>query len=326
MSNSVTFDSTGRLENLPISFFAVVMGLCGFTISLMRFDHLTDFNLQMVTGSLAGIISLIFVTLLLLYVFKLIIHTKAVIQELRHPVKLNFFPTISISLLLLSIIYIEIDSTISHALWGIGTIAQFGFSLYVISIWVHHKNYEVQQINPAWLIPAVGNVIVPVAGVHHGYIELSWFFFSIGMLFWIILMTVIMYRILFHRPLDERLMPTLFILIAPPAVGFISYINLNGSFDNFARFLIYSGIFLTILLLVKSPRFLRQKFFLSWWAYSFPLAAISIACFLAFQKTDMIPFLWMGEALLFLLTLVVIFLITRTIKAIFCREICQEEH
>ena|GEM_PF-3316996 len=71
-------------------------------------------------------------------------------------------------------------------------------------------------------------MLVPVAGVPLGYTDISWFFFSIGILFWGMLLTIIFYRVLFDNPLEERLMPTLFILIAPPAVGFIAYTRLTG--------------------------------------------------------------------------------------------------
>lgn len=39
------------------------------------------------------------------------------------------------------------------------------------------------------------------------------------------------------------------------------------------------GLFLTLLLFTQIGRFARLQFALSWWAYSFPLAAITIASF-----------------------------------------------
>lgn len=314
-----------RLPNFPIAFFSVIMGLSGFTISLTKLSHSIHMEYPLLLDTLTYATTATFAVLLITYLSKLAIFPGKVIEELRHPVKINFFPTISVSLLLLSILYFRISGPASHTLWIIGTAVHFSFSLYIISIWLHHKQYELKHMNPSWLIPAVGNVIVPIAGVHHGYIETSWFFFSIGMMFWIILMTVIIYRVLFHNPLDERLMPTLFILIAPPAVGFISYVNLNGEIDSFARFLIYSGIFLTILMLLKLPKFFRQKFFLSWWAYSFPLAAISTANFLMYQKTSLPAFIIFGSIVLATLAGIICILIGKTIKAVINREICSPE-
>ena len=102
-------------------------------------------------------------------------------------------------------------------------------------------------MNPSWFIPIVGNILVPIAGVPLGYTDISWFFFSIGIVFWPVLLTIIFYRIIFHPALPGKLIPTFFILIAPPAVGFLSYMKLTGEMDNFARILYFSGLFFTLL-------------------------------------------------------------------------------
>lgn len=49
---------------------------------------------------------------------------------------------------------------------------------------------------PAWFIPVVGNIIVPLAGVRFAPAEVSWFFFSIGLVFWIVLLAIVMYRLM----------------------------------------------------------------------------------------------------------------------------------
>lgn len=217
-----TTENATRLENLPISFFALVMGLAGLTLAWEKAQRTLGIELH-IDRWLVGITTSVFLALLLLYGSKILRYRDAVLEEIRHPVKLNFFPTISISLLLLSIAFLPMDTSVSHYLWLTGTALHLVFTLYVVNVWIHHAHFQVHHMNPAWFIPAVGNVLVPVAGVPLGYLDVSWFFFSAGMLFWIILLTIIFYRVLFHDPLDEKLMPTLFILIAPPAVGFIAY-------------------------------------------------------------------------------------------------------
>jgi tellurite resistance protein len=131
--------------------------------------------------------------------------------------------------------------------------------------------------------------------------------------------------VLFHNPLPEKLMPTFFILIAPPAVGFIAYYNLTGQLDPFARVLYYGGLFLTLLMLTQVARFVRLRFFLSWWAYSFPLAAITVATLLMYEISTNRFFYGLGLALLALLSLVVTFLLYRTLQAIAAKKICQPE-
>ena len=61
------------------------------------------------------------------------------------------------------------------------------------------------------------------AGVHLVSPEIFWFFFSIGLVFWLVLLAIVLYRLFFHEHLPARLAPTLFILLAPPSVGFITY-------------------------------------------------------------------------------------------------------
>jgi tellurite resistance protein len=301
------------------------MGLTGLTIAWQKAQQVFAVDLS-INLFLISLTSGVFIVLLLLYTTKLITHCEAVVTELNNPIKLHFFPTISISLLLMSIAFLHYDLNISLAIWVVGSTMHLLFTFYIINAWIHHEHFEIQHLNPAWFIPAVGNVIVPIAGVHLGFIELSWFFFSIGMLFWIILLTIIFSRIMFHNPLQEKLMPTLFILIAPPAVGFISYIQLNGELDAFARILYFAGLFLTMLLLVQIKRFVKLQFFLSWWAYSFPLAAITIASFRMHELTQKLAYQYIAAALLALLTIVVVFLIFKTFIAVRNHKICIEGH
>ncbi len=249
-------EQQNRLANFPVSSFSIVMGLAGFTIAWEKAQKAFDLDLG-ITPIFAGIASFIFIVISLIYLTKLIKHPNSVKMEIKHPIKLNFFPAISISLLLLSIVFLSINKAISLPLWIVGTTLHLAFTLYVISSWMHHDHFKINHMNPAWFIPAVGNVLVPIAGVALGYIDISWFFFSIGMLFWIILLVIFFNRILFHDPMATHLLPTLFILIAPPAVGFLAYTRLNGGIDNFGHFLYFVALFLTMLLLSQIKYFIR---------------------------------------------------------------------
>ena len=149
--------------------------------------------------------------------------------------------------------------------------------------------------------------------------------FSIGIIFWPVLLTIIYYRLIFHPALPEKLIPTFFIFIAPPAVGFLSYLQLNGDVDNFARVLYFSALFFTLLVFSQFRQFSKLQFFLSWWAYSFPLAAVSIATLVMYQKTQNIVFSVLGMGLFIILTLFIIMLIIKTIKAVLHKKICLPE-
>ena len=314
------------LAFFPINFFALIMGLGGFTIATHQFERLVHVNPLISTGAVlltSGLLGLF----LLLYLIKLVRYPSAVKAEWNHPVKLAFFPTVSISLLVLSVCLLSHGKALSFWLWSIGSLLQFITALAVIRLWIRETHFKEQHLNPAWFIPAVGNIYVPIAGVAHGFVEVSWFFFSFGLLFWLILQTIIFNRLIFHTPLPEKLLPTLFILIAPPSVGFLSYsaLTAHGYMDPFAHFLYYAALFLFLLLMSKARQLLRLHFDLSFWAYSFPLAALTLATFRFFQITGLPALRMAGFALYGLLTLLILTLLLQTLRAALGRKICCPE-
>lgn len=316
---------SARLKNFPISWFAMVMGLAGFTIAWSRAETIFGFGFA-ISPVLQALTALVFVVLTGLFAAKALRYPADVMGEFRHPIKLSFVPTYSIGMLLLSIACLHDLPDLSFWLWSIGATLHLAITLYVLSSWVHHSKYEIGHLNPAWFIPVVGNILVPIAGVHHAPVDISWFFFSLGLFLWPVLTAILFYRLIFHASLPERFMPTLFIFIAPPAVGFISWYNLVGELDAFGRVLYFVGLFFTLLLLAQVSYFTRLKFFLSWWAYSFPIAAITIASLLMLKATGAVLYAWIAGLLLILLTAVIAMLLARTSMAVLRREICVEGH
>ncbi len=313
-----------RLREFPVSFFAMVMGLAGLAIAWEKTAAMTA-----LTGTIGHVLFLVtllvFVVLVVIYGIKLWRHLDAVRAELAHPIKLSFFPAISIGLLLLSIAGQHHAPMLSAISWRLGAALHFVLMLYILNSWVNHPHYKVVHINPAWFIPAVGNVLVPIAGVGFGYHEISWFFFSIGMLFWIVLLTLVFNRVLFHDPLPAKLEPTLFILIAPPAVGFLSWVKLTGGVDEVGRLLYYLALFFSLFLLTQVKRLARLPFFLSWWAYSFPLAAITIASWVMHEQLGGTIYRYFALFFLILVTAVVGFLVAKTTRAVLAKKICVPE-
>jgi len=318
-------DTSSRLKNFPISWFAMIMGMAGFTIAWSRAEHVFGLGFAL-SPILLPVTAALFVLLATLYLAKVARYPQEVLGELNHPVKVAFAPTISIALILLSTAFLHDAPQLSFGLWAVGATLHLAATLYVMSSWIHHTKYEIAHLNPAWFIPVVGNILVPIAGIHHASPEVSWFFYAVGIFFWPVLTAIIFYRLIFHASLPERFMPTLFIFIAPPAVGFISWYNLVGGIDAFGRVLYGIALFFTLLLFVQVRRFARLQFFLSWWAYSFPIAAITIASLVMAKETGLASYSWLAGGLLAVLTGVIAMLLVRTGLAVARREICVEGH
>ena len=122
-----------------------------------------------------------------------------------------------------------------------------------------------------------------------------------------------------------KFMPTLFILIAPPAIGFISYIKLVGHLDFFAQILFNLGIFFTILVFVMYKNFVKIKFFISWWAFTFPMAAVTLSTVLMYEFTKNDIYAIFAYVLTFTTTIIVLLVAIATIKHMKKKEICIME-
>ncbi len=312
-----------RLANMPITLFSIVMGLTGLAIAWDRLELLPQFS-HAVGLVIAMIASGLFVFLTIMFALKIARHPQAVQKELRHPIRINFFPAFSIALLLLSA-YWRQNETVTLVLWSAGSMIHILLTLYIMSSWIHHEHYKIQHINPGWFIPVVGNIIVPISGTYLGFQELSWFFFSIGIVFWIILFTVVMYRLIFHDPIPQKITPMLFILLAPPSVGFVSYTLLINGVDNFSRVLFYVAIFIALLLASNAQRYSKLPFFVSSWAYSFPIAALVISMIRFAALTHSAAFSAAAAVLLLLLSVLIFWLVYNTLKAVKHRKICVVE-
>lgn len=313
-----------RLSNFPVSFFSVVLGLAGYTIAAQKLAPLLGMS-SVVPGVLLAVSVAVFVLVSFVYIGKVLWNREAVKREFSHPIRINFFPTISISLLLFSIAFLSQSPVISLYLWIAGALLHLLFTVTIVKTWMQSTQFTITHMNPSWFIPAVGNIIVPLAGVVHAPIDISWFFYSIGLLFWVVLLVVFFNRIIFHSPLPEKLLPTLFILIAPPAVGFIATVSLLGEIAPLAKVLYFFACFLVLLLLFQLNMFRAIQYYLSWWAYTFPLAAFTIASLLMFAETNSDVYLLIGTISFVGLSALIVLLAFKTITAIARKEICIEE-
>ncbi len=313
-----------RLKNFPISFLAICLGLIGFTLAWQKAEDILHLPF-IISNYLLYFSFIVFAIVGIIYLLKIIIHFDAVKKEFNNPIKLNFYPIIAKLFLITSLIYLTINMTTSKYLWWGGVIVQFIFTIIIMSSWIKHEKYEIKHINPSWFIPVVGSIMIPIAGVVHFAVDLSWFFFSIGFFWWLILTTIIINRMIFHHPIADKLIPTLFILFAPPIIGFIALTKLLGGLNPAGNLLFYFGAFLFILVLFQAKTFFKIKFYLSWWAYSFPLDALAIGTFLMYHESKIIFYQYASWFIFIFMNLVVLVLIIKTIIAIKNKFICIEE-
>jgi len=312
-----------KIQYFPVTSFAVIMGLLGLSIAFGKFYHLQWLPKAFFDVSLFFVLGLFFI-FTVLYGLKLALFPEEVKADFHHRIRINFFSVISISLLLFSIAFYAFYPMLSIAFWWLGVLLHTIFMFKTISFWIQH-NFEIHHFNPAWFIPVVGNILIPVSGVDFAPILFSYFYFAVGFFFWIVLFTLFLYRAIFHAQLPDRFIPTFFILLAPPAIGFISYIRIAQSWDSFSVLLLMLTYFFIILLGVMYKSFYQIKFYMSWWAFTFPLAAATIASTVAFQITHYTFFKFAAWLLLLTLIAAIGIVAFVTVKYMRKGDICIKE-
>ena len=313
-----------RLAHFPVSFFAIGMGMMGLTIATRAAE--TAFAAgHMASSALLGLSIVVILAVAATYALKALRHGDEVRAEWQHPIRIAFFPAISISMLLVATGLLHAAPALARPIWLVGMAAQGVLALAVISSWIGHRPFRPGQLTPAWFIPAVGNVVVPLAGAPLGYGELSWLFFSGGVMFWIVLLTLVMNRLMFHEPMPEKLVPTLMILVAPPAVAYVAWVRLTGTAGPVGQFLLSAGYVFALVVATQAGKLRRIPFALSWWALSFPLAALAIASFVHAELHGSGLHRAIGMGLWLLLCAVALRLVQRTLAAMRAGEVCVPE-
>ena len=304
-----------RLAYLPVGLFGSVMGLTGLSVAW----RLAEARYGLPQGPALGIgfvAIAAFVAMGLGYAVKAATSFDAVRAEFRHPVAGALFGTALISLLLLPILLAPYSLLLARILWVAGALGMVVFAWFIVSRWMSERQ-QVAHATPAWIVPVVGLLDVPLAlpalqpPPVHG---LMVFALAVGLFFAVPLFTLIFSRLLFEPPLPDAAKPALLILVAPFAVGYSTYTTTTGQTDVFAEALYMLTLFMLAVLLPQ----LRHlpaccPFRVSWWAVSFPLAASAIAALRFAAAEPSIAADVIAAALLALATLVIGGLLVRTL-------------
>jgi tellurite resistance protein len=283
LSSDVTIVPQMRAQRpfdyLPVGLFGSVMGLTGLSVA-WRLAHARYGVPIWAADGVAVVAAAAFILVTCGYLVKLATAPGAVIAEFHHPIAGNLFGTILISLLLLPILLAPFNLLAAQITWGVGAVGMVVFAWLIVSRWMSDRQL-IAHATPAWIIPVVGLLDVPLAlpglGLPpmHGVMVMG---LAVGLFFAVPLFTLILSRLVFEPPMPDALQPSLLILVAPFAVGFSTYVATTGQVDLFAQSLYMLTLFMLAVLLNRLRSLAHCcPFRVSWWAVSFPLAASAIA-------------------------------------------------
>jgi tellurite resistance protein len=266
-------------------------------------------------GALAGAV---FMALAVATAVRLQRHPEAWAEDCRHPVRHTFIAAAPIAMILLATVAVALGGpgTPALVLWWAGSLSQLLVTLWVLGRWWKSPKVGGLQwasATPALFIPIVGNVLVPLAGVPLGHADWAAAQFGIGLMFWPVVMVLIVTRVAIQGLWPDRLMPTSFIFIAPPAAVGLSVLQL-GAPPLLGWMLWGMALFSTLWVGTLLPRIAKLPFGLPHWGMSFPLAAMTALTLRLATPGGVLAVL--GPVLLAATTLLILALVLATVRGL----------
>ena len=142
--------------------------------------------------------------------------------------------------------------------------------------WIY-GSLNLDRLHPGYFLPTVaGGLVASGSAAVVGQRLLAEMLLGLGLICWFILGSMILARLFFRPALPAALAPTMAIEVAPAAVASVAYFALRpGRTDLFAAALAGYGLLMVLAQLPLLPIYLRLRFALSTWAFTFSWAAVA---------------------------------------------------
>eukprot|EP01091_Cochliopodium_minus_P001128 TRINITY_DN1099_c0_g1_i1.p1 TRINITY_DN1099_c0_g1~~TRINITY_DN1099_c0_g1_i1.p1 ORF type:complete len:436 (-),score=73.64 TRINITY_DN1099_c0_g1_i1:52-1359(-) len=265
--------NTPFLSIIPMSTFAIVMGVIGIAIVFNKMNMLYQKEVLSVFGIIFAVAGVaLFVLFTALYMLKMLYHFPCFWSDWLNLDKSHFFCCFSISILLIGDVSIIVNRELAIALWIIGMVFQIFLTSILVSKWVV-SGVKIRDVTPVFFFPVVGLVVIAITGAKLGFINLGNFFFGAGSFYFFIIFVVFWHRILFKGMLLEKSIPRLCIAVCPPSLMATCYSLLTNDFGIFSQMLFGMALFTMILVFTIILTQYGVPFGMSFWAYLFPLTA-----------------------------------------------------
>jgi tellurite resistance protein len=317
--------SSSWLEHVPPTLFGAVMGITGLGLAWRKANEVLGLPEWPSTFFLV-IGGIVFTATTILYMIKSIRHPDAVRSDTYHPVKSNFFSAFSIAFMLQAIAILPFNPQWAEIVFFLATAVNISFTAMAVSWWMS-RPFKIEMIDPTWIIPGVSSWIVAVAVGPLGYIDIGWFFFSIGMVFWTFLMTLIFYRLVFLEKLPRPLYSMMFILMVPPALSSLAFQDLiGGEIAVFTRVMHSFSLFLILMMILKIRVFLSLPFNQLAWSYTFSTVSVTFATIVHGQLMQNQFMLWLAIPMIAVTTLIVVKVFLKTLLELIRGKLFIPDH
>lgn len=253
------------IKSIPIPFAGVMLALA------VGGNLLTPFN--PIYKNIFGLLSVICLILITGMIF---LDFSRIKEAFNHPVLSSVMPTYSMGIIVLSTYIIPFNKSIAFSFWI------FGLLLHMVLLLIFTKNhifdFKMKKVFPSYFIVYVGYVCASVTAPAYAMQALGQTLFYFGLGCYIILLPIILYRTVKVKNIPIPALPTVTIFAAPASLLLAGYMS---SFSGKNILLTYLMLFLSIAsiigVLLYMPKMLKNGFYPSYSAFTFPYVISAVA-------------------------------------------------
>lgn len=271
---------------MPAPLFGAALGLTGLSLAWQRAEDMAILRADGVSAVLLILAGMVSLLIFAGYSVKLARRPDAVREDMLHAARFTSLGAAPMTLMLLpagALPYFSQPPAGPNLIWLFGALVHLGLAGWLIARWVRVRP-SLCDVTPAWFVPLVGMAVAASAGGDLGYTALATGITLAGSLAWIALLPFVIRRLAKGPALPDALVPTIFVLVAPPALVALGLGSLadhsRGTALLATAFFYVSCAFLVPVTIVIARRFkdiTALGYTHGWWSATFPLAALASA-------------------------------------------------
>lgn len=252
-----------RMKTVPTPLASLALGIASLGCCLESALPLQDWG--QITGAIIAAL------LLSALITKFILHPDSLLQDLQHPVVGSILPTFAMATMVISKTVGLFHPAAAKILWLTAVIIHIAA---LISFCYHRaKAFSMHHMVPSWFVPPVGIVVADLTLPGAEFIPLALLLLTFGLVSYLILLPLMIYRLIFFHEVPDTAKPTIAILAAPASLvlaGYLSVVSVPSLL--LCSLLLGIAVLMTVVTYCAFFRLLQLPFSPAYAAFTFPMA------------------------------------------------------
>jgi tellurite resistance protein len=192
--------------------------------------------------------------------------------------------------------------------------AAAAFAAWILSFWMRGE-MPLESVHGGYFLPiSAAGLVGALTAAETGLDWLAVGSFAVGIFFWLVISVFFFLRLALRPAVPAPLIPTLAIMIAPPAVAAAAWFRISGGQPNH----LFEGLsamtaFMVLIQIMLLPRYRALPFSLGFWSFTFPVASVAALGITWLHQLQ--PFAWQAitVAVLAAVTLLVVLIAAKSL-------------